>query len=88
MSRNRITEITVAVEAGHEGHFSAEGALSAAGIIITDPVTYEIDRKRLYEDNEGFEPSVKEYDGVEFVHYERNSDGIESLSVVIYIHYK
>lgn len=89
MSRNRITEITVAVSVSHHGHFSAVGALNAAGIVITEPVTYEFDRKRLYEDNEGFEVEVVEYDGVEHVKYERTcGPDQEPLSAVISVHYK
>ncbi len=88
MSRNRIKEITVDVDVGHKGHFTAEAAINGAGVIVTDPVVYEVDRKRLHEDNEGFEVSIEVHDRMEHIHYER-SCGPDSatLSVIINLHY-
>ena len=90
MSRStRVTEITVGVAAEAKGHFTAAAALNQAGITIPHAKYFEIDRRRLCEDNECYNSCIEDVDGVEHVHYEIVEGVIdpELLSVIITIHY-
>jgi hypothetical protein len=85
---SRITEITLALDLGHKGHFNAESALSKSGVIPPEGVKgFEIDRKRLYEDNESFDARVEDVPGGERVVYERTGPQNAQLSIIIYFHY-
>lgn len=89
MSRTRVTEITIGVDAHRQGRFSAPSALHEAGITIPQAKYFEIDRRRLCEDNECYDAKVDVVQGVEFVDYERNTDAddVELLSLIITVHY-
>lgn len=89
MSRTRVTEITIGVDAQAKGHFTAPAALHEAGITIPQAKYFEIDYKRLCEDNECYDSRIERIDNVEHVHYERNTDAeeVELLSLIITVHY-
>lgn len=88
MSRTRLKEATVSMFVGHSGHFTAKGALEAAGITVPDGVSLEIDRKLVCEENEDFDLNVTEEQGEEHVNYTRTGDQDALLDVWIYLHYE
>jgi hypothetical protein len=73
---------------GQTGHFTAKHALEAAGITVGDNVKLEIDRKLVYEENEGFDIDVTEEVGEEYVNYTRVGGQEETIDVWIYLHYE
>jgi len=88
MSCTRLKEATVSMFVGHSGHFTARGALEAAGIQVGPEVKLEIDRKLVYEENEDFDIDVTEEVGEEYVNYTRVGDQDALLDVWIYLHYE
>lgn len=85
---SRVTQITVAVSLGQKGHISPERVLNQAGVIAPEGIKgFEVDRKRLCEDNEDFDAHVENTVAGESIVYERTGPEDAQLSVIIYYHY-
>lgn len=90
MSRDvRVKEITLAYQADHKGSFTAAGLMIDIHEGFYKSASLEIDHRRLYEDNEGFEVSIEDVNGNQHVHYERicGYDPEVPLNVIIHFHY-
>lgn len=92
MSRDvRVKEIALAYQADHKGSFTAAGLMiDIHEGFYNDTSSLEIDHKRLYEDNEGFEVCIEDVNGYQHVHYERTCgyDPEVPLNVIIHFHHK
>lgn len=87
MKRYYPTEITLSLGLADSGTFTAAQALNWANVTIDDGAEYEIDRKRLCEDNDDFDAHVEMVGKDEVVHFTRIGGGEEKLGVIIRIHY-
>lgn len=86
--RSYPCEITLSLAVADSGTCTAAQALNWANVTIDEGAKFEIDRKRLYEDNEGFDAKVGGVvNGEEVVHWERTGPAESKLGIIIYIHY-